>query len=171
MVNQLKEKPVVAQDMLRTRFWVGLVNADLKNATRYHFHSGTEFDVLFGAVRSAKHDLSQSVKRSGAKIKTASQSLTEEVKAKDDVLVQMSKLSDQMTGVVNTVKDIDKRLRKLECNKQPVRKRAGKHSPQKKTPVCDRCGRRGHAKSDCVAKIHIKGYPLKGQAPTSEGRQ
>ena len=90
---------------------------------------------------------------------------------KDPVADQLSKLVGQVDEIKTMVTQIDKRVHQLECNKQPVPKRAGKYSPKKKIPSCERCGRKGHALADCVAKIHVKGFPLKGQAPTSGGRE
>ncbi len=178
LVNQLKEEcnldAIVAGNMLRTRFWMGLSGDGLRNSTRHHFDSGLSYANLFKWVKSAEHELSQSRDMasppSQPRAKTAAQPLNTDGKI-DSLTDQMSKLTTQMETFNVLVSKIDKRVSKLESNKQPASKRGGKLSPQKKVPSCDRCGRRGHKVADCVAKMHVKGFPLKGQAPTPEGRQ
>lgn len=179
MVNELREKvglqSQVAEEMLRTRFWMGLISDNVRNATRHKFDSGLSFNQLFGSVRSVAHEMAQSGAQSGGQssktkdVKSAAQNFAGNVK--DPVADQLSKLVGQVDEIKTMVTQIDKRVHQLECNKQPVPKRAGKYSPKKKIPSCERCGRKGHALADCVAKIHVKGFPLKGQAPTSGGRE
>ena len=96
--------------MLRTRFWMGLINDNVCNSTRHKFDSGPSFNQLFGSVRSVAHEMAQSGAQSGGQssktkdVKSAAQNVAGNVK--DPVADQLSKLVGQVD----------------EINKQPVPK-------------------------------------------------
>ena len=98
---KLEEK----NDMLRTKFWRSLRSDRLKNATRVHFESITNFEMLRRAVREEEHEI---------KISTGIQHQATTTKCSTDINTgqdeeRMKLLLDKITSLEAQVKELNQR--------------------------------------------------------------
>ncbi len=159
-----------SKDMLRTKFWFGLRDSRVREATRYQLDSGLDYEALFRAVRvveqefeSSKTALShQSSLQSDSVVSKELKELTSEVKA---VRSDLSSFGDRLTRLENAGSST------CHNDVKPDARYSPKNSPRKKgkKSVCSRCGRLGHLKGKCVARFHVKGHRLNDQTPSSGG--
>ncbi len=183
LITQIVEQGGISQeasrDMLKTKFWFGLRDARLREATRYRLESDCSYEELFRAVRKVEQEfLNREVPRS----KEVGRPV-----AKQQNVVGDQNLLEVVTGIASDVKQIkgglvslEKRVDELEKAQSPAthgNRIALSDAPKdstpfrkRKGPVCYRCGRVGHVKSKCVAKFHLKGHPLNQETPSPGGK-
>ena len=177
LMTQILDQGVItaeaSEDMLRTKFWSGLRDNRLREATRYHLDSGSSYVELFREVRRVEQEF---LARESAKPVSKQQSVGTE----DEALKRLTEIASDIKDVKGSLKSLEKRVEKLEVKSEqassddtqvPSGSSSKSSAPfrKKKGPVCYRCGRVGHNKSKCVAKFHIKGHPLNPETPSPRG--
>lgn len=158
-----------AQDMLRHQFWTGLYDPELRQATRHKYDNQASYEELFKAVRLVQQegitrkasDVPCSSFSKKGKAVSAAQSKTLDADAKLDEILKKVDVTH------STIKELQERVTKLESLQSTSLPRPSSPTSQRQPVKCYRCGRRGHVKSRCVAKIHINGQPLQGTNSTS----
>ncbi|XP_045188189.2 rootletin-like [Mercenaria mercenaria] len=108
---------VEKQEMLKKRFWRGLRNEQLRNATRVHFESTTGFEELRNRVRSEEYEIKVEKERSGSKQKQGAipkarqyrQNIDkDECQERDDSENVLQKLIEKMEMLDKKVEDLKK---------------------------------------------------------------
>lgn len=172
LMGELKEvdRPAKESDLLRTKFFYGLSNTEIKEAIRHKFDQGQTFDQLFVAARAIESEKSggpSNYPASGTK------------PVKRPVVSQQADTSNKkLEDILTELKSVSKRLTALETREQQghrsrsqTNEKSGKTSkPEevKKMPTgsnrakffCGQCGRRGHTKDRCHATTDVDGNPL-----------
>ena len=162
ILTQLQEKgsfsPAAVQDMLRSKFWMGLQDERIKNATRHKFESGSTYEDLLTSVRKLELEFAP---KAGAAKQQAQQATPS-----DPLMDKMDKLLSEMSDTRQSLKSMDTRIAKLE---QPDRSGSSKtdssggkssNATNKPKVTCTRCSRRGHAVEKCHATFHRNGQAL-----------
>lgn len=85
-------------DMLREKFWRALRSDRLKNATRVHYESITNFELLRRAVRAEEHEMkiSTGIKQQQMKVDTTKENEKVEDTKSDQILARLESLEKQM---------------------------------------------------------------------------
>lgn len=133
----LEKKAIIASaipDMLKSRFWNGLQNESIKNATR-HVWKTLSFNDLLGEVREAEEEYSASATQ-------LQQAQHQETKA-------MNK-STELNKVLKMMESIQARLDKLENRSV---KTVARNTDSNK---CTICGKEGHLYFGCRKDTDIK---------------
>lgn len=102
-------------DLLRTKFWSGLRDSELKNASRYKYETTKDFDSLRKEIRAIELEISNSKASSRTSVPhnpiTSSTDTTLE-----NILKKIEKMDAKMTTFENTLSEI-----KQERGEQPNR--------------------------------------------------
>lgn len=85
-------------DMLRTRFWKALRSDRLKNATRVHFESISNFELLRRAVRAEEHEMkiTTGIKQQQMKVDSTNEGNKDEESKLDLLLSRLTTLEKQL---------------------------------------------------------------------------
>lgn len=118
-VNKGHVKVEDKNDMLRTKFWRSLRSDRLKNATRVHFESITNFEMLRRAVREEEHEIKISTGLQHQA--TTTKSYTEKNIQED--ATKMNILLDKITALENQMKEINQRKKPWWQRKQENKER------------------------------------------------
>ncbi len=155
-----------SRDMLRTKFWSGLRDTHLREATRYKLDSGESYEELFRSVRKVEQEfLAQNPRKPVVK---------QEIKARDQSGDQnlLKQIASGIEEVKKDVAELSRRVGKLESSssevptKQSSQKQASSPRRKRKSVIYHRCGRPGHIKPKCVAKFYLNGKPLNEETPS-----
>ncbi|KAK3105374.1 hypothetical protein FSP39_023707 [Pinctada imbricata] len=94
-------------DMLRTKLWSGLCNAELKNASRYKYDTITDFDSLRIELRSIELDMSSASVSKDTKRSTVSQiNDTRSEASMDAILSKLEMLNKRMDSMEREMKSV-----------------------------------------------------------------
>ena len=168
LLSQLREKGALTsdstRDMLRSKFWMGLQDDHIKNATRHHFDSGATYEELFRAMRTLEMERASTpdpVKKKSTTAHVVQQSTTssDELASKLDQVLKMCQNTDRdLKSVSQKIAALEK---KQSTSSQPTQPRQTKPAPTpKRSVLCDRCGRFGHEVSKCHATRDYNGRLL-----------
>ena len=91
--------------MMSTKFWRGLFNQDLKNATKMYYEAEKGFDSLLVKVRSEEYELTQSKTRTDDKKKKAQH---HPIQGSSDNQTEM------LNSIMEKMNSIDKKVNRLE---------------------------------------------------------
>ncbi len=162
-----------SEDMLRTKFWHGLRDPRIREATRHHIDGGMSYEDLFREVRKVEQEF---MSRGKDEPISKQQSVTS-----DPVLKMVTEIASNVALLRDDVASLKKRVEHVESHPPGNSVPPSIETPQGKSPnptrirkkksvVCSRCGRVGHAKQKCVARFHVKGYPLNEKTPSLVGK-
>ena len=124
----------VADGMLRSKFWSGMTNVNVKQALRHHYDSDVPYNQLFKFARSIENEF----QTSGQKVKCQQVSEVKKSGNPSDCK-SVSCSDDKLDKVLQELKKLDKRLTRLE-----------KSRPQGRQCFC--CGSKDHMIHDCPKK-------------------
>ena len=99
--------------MLRSKFWSGLRNDRIKDATRHHYEAGLSFEDLLVEARAREEEFSRGSKQEPAKVQSKGAS----AQAGDGV----GAMTTELKAVTQQLKEITTRLDRLE--------KSGNHKP------------------------------------------
>ncbi len=177
IITQLREQgcigPDSGKDMVRSKFWSGLRYEEVKAASRHVFDSGTCYEALYKYVRTVHEQFvaSHPVQHKGSVKGTVVQQQTDSSGLKE-LMAKISTVENTVKDLGSTVKLLEESVRSLSVSQPVVSVTRPPPSPQKTSKprrsqiICHRCGRCGHHKKKCYAKIHINGTPLNPKAPS-----
>ncbi|XP_048236442.1 uncharacterized protein LOC125371765 [Haliotis rufescens] len=92
-----------APSLLRSRFWMGLTRDDLKQATRHHFDSGTDYNKLLLAVRRVEEELATPGDAQSCQLTTT----TTSNRQLDDVLFRLKVIDKNLRSVGDRVNTLE----------------------------------------------------------------
>ena len=134
------------QDMLRCKFFSGLVSHDVKSSIRHRFDGGASYEVLLRAARQIEDELAQEVRRTTvqktAKASQQQQATKQQVTAKDKG-PNLFSIEKQLGELVSQVRALGDRVNSVESRPRPA---APTHST---TRHCYECGNPAHLRSEC----------------------
>lgn len=114
LLSQAKDKGIVtgdADEMLRSRFWSGLKNLELKNALRHRFDGGQSFTQLMLAARAVEQEDTPGDGRRSHAIHVEEKTRADRVVVK----AQQAELSEnKMETLIRQMDDISARLNRME---------------------------------------------------------
>ena len=145
-----------ASNMLRQKFWSGLYNHKIKEATRHHYDNGEDFHSLLVACRAVEQE-------AGIKSRKTVQQIH-----KNSTAVEVNKLD----LILRKVEQLEKKVSELEVSKQRQRARdadaSETHVPKRIEESksyfrgsCHFCKRWGHKSVDCYKKKRNDGEDTK----------
>ena len=98
--------PDARNDMLRTKFWSGLRDTELKNASRYKYDTTENFDTLRKEIRAIELEISNSKSRPSeiptSNTKVRHNPMTTSTTTSDSVLDNILKKIEKMDQKMNT---------------------------------------------------------------------
>ena len=98
---------IARNDMLRTKLWSGLCNAELKNASRYKYDTVTDFDRLRIELRSIELDMSSASVSKVSRRSTVSQiNETRSEASMDAILNKLEMLNKRMDNMEREIKSV-----------------------------------------------------------------
>lgn len=116
--------PAAKNEMLRSKFWSGLRDPSLKNASRYKYDTVMDFDQLRKEIRSIELDLSNYQRSKSTEKKIQQQaSITQ-----SDKLDEVSKSLKSLNKKIESIEDELKKLK--ESNRNEKQNQNGKGSGQ-----------------------------------------
>ena len=163
LISELKKFHPIQKDeeleMLRDRFWNGMIDGKVKDNTRDLYHSKLSFEQLLVSARSEEFDMKTEKGDS---------------KKKSGIIHQASISNDEtkLDKILKTVSALDSRLSQVEVSLshgksnylQGKQKQQGQNKHdierQSKTFSCQRCKRKNHVTRDCHARKDIYGKTL-----------
>ena len=158
ILNQLQEKgsfsASASQEMLRSKFWMGLREERIKNATRHRFESGATYEELVKAVRTLELEFAK---------KNPPKQHVQQTTSTDPMMEKLDKLLQEMSSTRTTLKTLEDRVAGLEqskTNPESSKSSEPRSHPKKPNVTCTRCARRGHPVEKCHAKFHANGQAL-----------
>jgi len=123
LVDKAKRKEAIsapaAEGMLRTKFWSGLVSANVKMALRHHFDSKADYNSLLSQARAAEAEFMSFNAR---------------------VQSQQVQMEQKLDAILEKLTDLETRIGAVEENQNAANRRG---------LTCFRCGEAGHVKARC----------------------
>ena len=190
LMGQLKEvkPPDDEEDLLRSKFFYGLVDKELRDSIRPDFNNGKTFDELFLAAKAVTNEDNSDINeptlltsKPKAKLQKASQVSQQAAKPSSVNEPQAASSTEELRIVRDELKAVAKRLSALEARSdQGQRSRSqgrgnvrdsNRNRGQRTSNAsasngdrlrlwCERCGHRGHTRDQCHAKKDVEGHPL-----------
>lgn len=126
-------------EMLKTKFFHGLVHEQIRNALRHRLADGT-YDELLILARQAEEE--QSVKKVVSKVQTT-----------DPVLAKMEELQKSLLELTGKVKQIEEKVRQPGPPRKAPTQAASNDQASSSQPACNLrcyyCKQLGHVKRNC----------------------
>ena len=132
---------LASKDMLRSKFWSGLSNHNLKSALRHQYDGQSSYSELFRYARSVESEFESS----GQKVKC--HQLTSDDKPAKQVDPDLGKKVDK---ILEGMEKLNNRVYALETKvSQELTQSEQKHSKKKSKYRCFKCGSPDHVISKC----------------------
>ena len=116
-------------EMLKSKFWVGLANEQVKSALRHKFDQGQSFEQLLKYARSVHLESADKY-------------------SKTTSVQQHQQTIDKLSSIINSLKGLDSRIAKLEKHDKASHDAPSSEMP-KPSIICHHCGEPGHIRPDC----------------------
>lgn len=102
LLDKIKRSGDITQEaavsMLRSKFWSGITDANLKSALRHHYDGGESYEALFKHARAVEMELKQQkVKCHQLSDPQTNKTKPEQNDKLDQILAQIKKLDDRIT--------------------------------------------------------------------------
>ena len=149
-LNRILEKTLLSgnpNDMLRSKFWSGLYDQQVKHALRHRFELGQDFHTLLAAARVVEHEI-----RLGAcstPLPKAKQAVVQ-AQPTPSLETQLKEITKKLDDMATRMKDLEK---KSPSPSEPVERRS-----------CFYCKERGHVIDNCLKRKKKAEKDAKAQA-------
>lgn len=151
MLSHAKEKGTFSgntDEMLRTKFWSGILDPNLKNGIRHRFDAGEPYQRLLVAARAVEHEAKGKVVAGSTSTHTPTAS-----KTSGKVQMQATTEESKMDRLLKQMEDLSSRMKKLESRREtePTSQKSTKPSNSDTTTedACFYCREKGHFIRDC----------------------
>ena len=114
--------PDARNDMLRTKFWSGLRDTELKNASRYKYDTTENFDTLRKEIRAIELEISNSKSR-------PSETPTSNTKVRHNPLTTSTTTSDSvLDNILKKIEKMDQKMNTFEQTLSKINQQRGDNS-------------------------------------------
>lgn len=113
-VDKGQINPQAKNEMLRSKFWSGLRDPLLKNASRYKYDTVMDFDQLRKEIRSIELDLSNYSVSQVNETKVQQQAVVSQSEKLDELLKNLKTLNKRMESVESEVKKFKEDKKNVE---------------------------------------------------------
>ncbi|XP_070573537.1 modulator of apoptosis 1-like [Ptychodera flava] len=144
LLDELRQRQTMAREtletMLRTKFFSGLQNDQIRNAIRHKYDAGETYSGLLLAARMLETNQEATTRIQQATV------------ADKDVLAKLAEVTQGLAKLTKKVEDLE---RKSASQNQPHQRHSNQHTQQRSnfTGKCYKCGQVGHRKAEC----HLNG--------------
>ena len=156
LLAQLKESEMIPndQELLRSKFFSGITNKDLREAIRHRFDSGESYDQLFRAARSIEFESNKSTK---------SKMVSQQTSVDERLARSLEEINKNLLELKQAIKNRENpkpHPSDTRSKDSLTSKNNSNDATIKSQRFCERCGRRGHSFQTCHAKKDVPGNPL-----------